>query len=327
MYDPKKIQFMKIIIHLLFVFILFSTVNFSCETDAPISKYKTKNVIVVIMDGPRYSETWGDPTHSNIPRMANQLAKQGIIYTQFYNNGPTYTLAGHTSIATGYYQEIENTGKEYPKYPSMFQYWNKTYMEEQYHAYIIASKDKIDILGNCQDSAWKGRFTPATNCGVEGMGTGSGFRSDSLTCKVTINILKEHHPHLVLVNFAEPDNSGHAGNWNDYLKGIKCTDEYIYDIWEYIQSDSYYKGTTTFFYTNDHGRHLNGVLNGFVSHGDSCEGCRHINFFASGPDFKQDVIIDTRRQLVDLPATIAELLSFKMPHCQGEVMWELFKNK
>lgn len=60
------------------------------------------------MDGLRYSEGWGDSTHQNIPRMAEILSPQGVIYTHFYNKGRTYTSAGHTSLTTGVYQAMND---------------------------------------------------------------------------------------------------------------------------------------------------------------------------------------------------------------------------
>src|SRR3954464_11696971 len=88
--------------------------------------FKTKNVIVLVVDGPRYSETWGDPSHQYIPHMANDLAKEGVIYTSFQNDGFTYTNSGHTALTTGYRQEIANSGeKVYPDHPSIFQYFLK----------------------------------------------------------------------------------------------------------------------------------------------------------------------------------------------------------
>lgn len=79
------------------------------------------------------------------------------------------------------------------------------------------------------------------------------------------------------------------------------------------------------FVTNDHGRHLDTVSVGFSSHGDGCEGCRHVMFYAYGPDFKQNVVVNNPRDLIDISATIAELLQFKMPYGKGQVMMELFK--
>ena len=58
---------------------------------------------------------------------------------------------------------------------------------------------------------------------------------------------------------------------------------------------------------------------------DPCDGCQHINFYAFGPDFKENLIISEERELIDIPATIAELLNFRIPNSNGNIMTELFK--
>lgn len=297
-----------------------TSASLSEETGGP---YKTKNVIILVIDGPRYSETWGDSTHQYTPRLANDLAKKGVVYSDFYNDGPTYTNAGHTAITTGYYQEINNNGKEIPKYSSIFQHWLKKYNKPNTAAWVITSKDKLEVLADAQDSLWSGQFNPSTNCGENG--NGSGYRQDSVTFKTTIEVLSEQKPQLVLINLREPDSSGHSGNWEDYLKGIRDTDEYLFQLWQFLENDPYYKGTTTLFVTNDHGRHLDTVRDGFKNHGCDCDGCRHINLFAIGPDFKSDVIENTKRGQIDIPATVAELLDFELPNGKGQVMIELFE--
>jgi phosphopentomutase len=131
---------------------------------------------------------------------------------------------------------------------------------------------------------------------------------------------------LALINFKQPDAAGHANDSLAYLQGIIDTDNYIYQLWQQIQSDSIYKDKTTLIVTNDHGRHSAGHLDGFVSHGDDCDGCRHIEFFALGPDFKQNYTCSRRYEQIDIANTIAELLSFSMPSSNGKVMRDLFKN-
>ena len=60
----------------------------------------TQHVVIVVMDGARYTETWGDPTHSNIPQIATNLARRGVVLTNFYTditdllNGKTETNPG-----------------------------------------------------------------------------------------------------------------------------------------------------------------------------------------------------------------------------------------
>ncbi|MEX1002532.1 MAG: sulfatase-like hydrolase/transferase [Crocinitomicaceae bacterium] len=306
-------------------FILFLVVSYLSVTtySQDEQRYKAENVIILVMDGPRYSETWGDSTHQYIPRMANDMAPQGVIYTSFYQNGPTYTTAGHTAICTGVYQKMKNNGKQLPKNPSIFQYWLEHSKKPKTSAYVITSKDKLAILTNCKKRKWRGKYRPAQNCGVDGLF--SGYRRDAETYTETIRILNEYKPNLVMVNFRQPDAWGHTGNWEKYLSSLKETDEYVYKIFRYIQSNAHYKDKTALFVTNDHGRHLDGHKDGFVSHGGGCEGCRHINCFAYGPDFKQNLITSKERELIDIPVTISKIMGFEMDCVKGDVMTELFK--
>ncbi|MEK7414391.1 MAG: hypothetical protein AAB263_13845, partial [Planctomycetota bacterium] len=52
-----------------------------------------KHVVVIVMDGPRWSETWGEPTRKYIPHMATELAPLGALWTDFANDGATQTTA------------------------------------------------------------------------------------------------------------------------------------------------------------------------------------------------------------------------------------------
>ena len=306
--------------------ISLALVLFACTKDKVEPRhYETENVIIIVMDGPRYSETWGDSSHQNIPRMANDLAPLGVINEQFYSYGPTFTVPGHTAIASGFYEDINNGGMEFPQNPSIFQLWREASNAPQNKSWVIASKGKVEVIGNCSNPNWLDEFLPRTDCGIESGGALSGYRHDSITFQNTLNILSENHPNLAIINFREPDYSGHMCDWQAYSQGIQDVDNYIYELINFIESDSLYQGKTTVFVTNDHGRHLDLVADGFCSHGDPCEGCQHINFYAFGPDFKKDLIVSNKRELIDIPVTIAELLHFTIPSSDGNIMTELFK--
>jgi hypothetical protein len=287
-------------------------------------KYQTERVIILVIDGPRYSETWGDKTHQYIPHMAKDLAPSGVIFTNFYNDGFTYTTSGHAALCTGVRQELENSkGQDLPRQPSIFQHYLKESGLPASKAWLITSKDKLFILGNSSAPAWNNQYNPSSSCGKSG--ALSGYTQDTVTFNRIINVLKTDQPNLVLVNFKEPDGAGHANDWPGYLKGIVETDSLVWEVWKFIQTDPYYKDKTTLFITNDHGRHPDGWKDGFVSHGDNCDGCKHINLFAFGPDFKQNTIEKSYCFQVDVPATTAELLGFKMPYGTGTVLKKLFK--
>lgn len=306
---------------------MFILLNWACSRDVPIPsqpivEYKTKHVFLVVMDGLRYSESWGKSNQEYIPNI-KQLASQGVMCTNFYNDGQTVTLPGHTAMTTGYYQLINNGGLEIPLNPSVFQYYLSRSSKAATDAWVISSKDKLEVLSDCQDPAWAGQYRPRTDCGVNGNYT--GYRSDSITYRHLVDTLSKYHPGMVLLNFKEPDASGHANNWLEYIAQTKNVDKYIGDLWQFLQNDKIYAGTTTLFVTNDHGRHSNGIYDGFVSHGCTCEGCRHIFLFGIGPDIKTNYIETSHYSLVDIPATMSELMGIKMPNGQGKVMSTIFK--
>jgi len=307
-------------IHQLILFVLL-VIFISCSK-TPLKQYKTENVIIVVVDGQRNSESWQDTSYQYMPNFSAEIEGSGAVFTQFYNNGPTYTTAGFSAITTGVYQNINNGGTELPLYPSIFQYFLKKDTLSNKNACIINSKDKLEVLGNCKNSMWNNQYLPFTDCGIDGIG--SCYRDDSITLNRFLNVLSESNPKLALIGFREPDFTAHSGSWDGYIQAIKNTDKHIFNIWEFINNSPNYAGKTTIFITNDHGRHLDGVADGFRSHGDNCKGCKHVNLFAFGPDFKKGVF-QNNRELIDISATISELLHLNSSYGNGEVMFELFE--
>ncbi|WP_343634378.1 alkaline phosphatase family protein [Fluviicola sp.] len=297
----------------------------ACTHDkAPVLKeYQTQNVIVVVIDGPRYSETWGDPLRANIP-VRDSLSDYGVLLTNFRNQGVTFTIPGHTAICTGNYQSITNDGTQLPYYPSFFQAYLKSTGDLYTQCAIVGSKDKLRVLSNCLDPDWQNQYRPFFNCGVNGDGTG-GYRADSVTLQQALNTLSSNQPKLMLIAFKDPDYFAHQSDSLRYIDAIQKTDQYVGVIWNYIQNSAFYKDKTTLIITNDHGRHLDWIPGGYTTHGDDCEGCRHIEFLALSPDFKSNVQFSKEYDQVDIPATIKELLHFPMNTGQGEIMLDLFR--
>ncbi|MGL1934025.1 MAG: sulfatase-like hydrolase/transferase [Fibrobacterales bacterium] len=303
--------------------------NYEDYTIDPAGKipYNTEYVVILVIDGVRWSESWGDPTFSLIQNQAHIMKQRGVFNKNFYNDGVTETVPGHTALTTGNYQKMNNHGKQLPKKSSIFQHWRKAFHKKKSDAYILATKGKLAVLGSSLDPKWRGKYEPKTYCGVNGKGVKGGYSNDKAMMKKAFKVLRKYHPQLSLITLYGPDYWGHKKKWKKYVKAIEETDEMVLKLLNHFQTDPFYKGKTTVFLTNDHGRHLKGHKNGFHSHGDNCDGCKHLSFMAFGPDFKQDVEVSTRRDLIDIPATIEELMGFDVPHVKGDIMTELFLDK
>ncbi len=307
------------------IFLLESfRVNFHNETISK-SDFKTEHIIVCVIDGPRYTETFGDSSCKYIPKMGKEMTKSGVLYTDFKNNGPTYTSSGHTAITTGFYQSLNNGGKDLPKKPSFFQYYLKAKQADKTDAYIVSSKGKLEILANTKDKKWWNMYMPSSYCGPNG--NSSSYVSDIQTVEKVNELLDSKPPKLMLINLLAVDSYGHANDWDAYLLSLQRCDSYVYELWKRIQSNPKLKNKTALLVTNDHGRHIDGRKDGFVSHGDKCEGCKHISLLAMGPDFKKNSVVSKGGELIDISKTIAYIMGFEMPTSNGKVLNELFETK
>lgn len=277
--------------------------------------------MVVVIDGPRFSETWGHPEQKYIPLMAGELAPEGTFFSNFRNEGLTNTNPGHTAIVTGRNQYMRNDGSEYPQGPSFFQHYLQQTGQSPDKAFIITSKTKLKILADSRHRDWRGRFTPSYSCGKN-----NEDRSDQETLEETYKTLREKKPNLMLVQFLGPDKNGHENNWPGYLESIQETDILVAKLWRFIQQDAIYKDKTALLITNDHGRHSDGQRNGFISHGDDCESCRHISLLALGPDFDRGIIVSEHYDQTAIAPTIAQLLGFRFPSGEGNPIQPLLKN-
>ncbi len=316
--------------------------NEASSSSIEIDHYQTDFVIIAIIDGIRYTESWGHPTHEYIPRMANDMAPKGVINTQFFNDGECFTSPSHASILTGVYQSMDNEGLTASPQSSIMHHFLKTTGKENTKAFVISPKDKLATLAETSEEGWGDSFNPATYCGIDGSGfvsgTGEHYWDDVSIFDNALDTITKYHPEILLFNLFQADRSGHDNDWWAYIDALKATDEYFYQLWELIQSDSVYKDRTTLFITNDHGRHDDDQPDPFQNHGvdcgddtdcdrlNTCDGCSHIFLYAYGPDFKEGVEVNTQRGLINIAPTVEELLEFDSPHSKAEVMTELFKN-
>ena len=285
---------------------------------------QTQNVFLVVIDGVRYSETFGDPTHQFIPHIWSDLKPLGTIYTSFYNKGKPYTktvtVPGHSNLLTGAWQNIGNDAKTRPTHPTMFEYYRKQLGVDEAKTWVIVQHSNLfGITYSTHPQYGSGCGASLDSPALRKMKP----NTDQATWKILQEAMDKHHPSLVLVNLGETDSAGHSEDWARYVNAIRNADNLVYQLWLRLQSDASYRDRTVLVVTNDHGRHLDGIKDGFRSHGDDCEGCRHVMLLALGPNIKQNYVVDAYREQIDICPTIGFLLGFATPFSTGDIMSEM----
>ena len=279
-----------------------------------------QNVIIVVVDGARYSETFGAGSNY-IPHLYNDLKPLGTLYTDFridYPSGYTETCPGHSAIETGTWQPIENDGSERPTKPTFFEYIRKEDGNPQSDCYAVTGKSKLDILTYSSFSGYGSEYG--------GVWVGDDERDDALTYSKLIDVMQNYHPKIIVVNFAQVDDVAHTGNWNGYLSAITNADSYIFELWQHIENNDwgYSPENTTIFITDDHGRH-DDSHGGFQNHGDGCEGCTHIMLLAVGRNILPNQVINDTHWQIDIAPTAGLLLNFQTPYAIGSSLLSSFQ--
>ena len=279
--------------------------------------YQTNKVVLVIIDGLRYTEGLGDPSHEFVPHMY-ALSQQGAIVEPFLNDSLTYTARAIPAIWCGAWTEMLTFSdpscggqqNSYSELPSIFEYYRRQLSRPE--------SDCVYVLKNL--CSWKGSFDPGYGPNYWPLYHTVGS-SDLDVWHEAEDILTVDQPSFMLLYLADVDHEGHSGNWNNYTHAITVADSIVGMLWNMLQSSPHYAGTTAMFVTNDHGRHTYD----FSGHGDGCEGCRTIQLLAVGPDIQDGLVSTTSRTLRDITPTIGELLGFDAEYSTGTAMTELFR--
>ncbi len=272
-----------------------------------------QNVIVVVIDGARYTETFGAGA-TYIPHMYNDLKPIGAVYTNFRiaDAGITSTNPGHASILTGTWQLIANDGTQRPTKPTVFEYFRQELGISLTENYVITGKSKLNVISYSSDPAYGFNYRASESCST---------LSDNQVYNNLVTIMDTYHPRLIIINFPDTDLKGHSGVFADYVNALTNADNLVYQLWQKIQSDTYYQNTTTLFVTNDHGRH-DDAHGGFKDHGDDCEGCEHIMLFAIGRNVTQGLVNNDMHYQVDIAPTIGDLLGFSTQQAVGISLYQ-----
>jgi len=282
-----------------------------------------ENVFLVIIDGLRAQEGFDDTTHQYIPHMWNDLRPLGTLYTNVRVSSKSETFASHCGMAYGVrdFRPIHATdfnhnwrGSSY--YPNIFEMTRKE---------LNLPAEKVQIIGGFGGiSQFHHNFHPAYGEDTWPIYIGLTWW-DIGRYNELLSIMETDQPALIMINFHEVDMLGHSGSWEAYLLSIQQADLIVYDLWTKIQMSDHYKNKTALIIVTDHGRHSDNVREGFRHHSCDCTGCQRVFILGLGPGIKSNLAVDTYVDLIDICATIGDLIGVDTPFAMGKPLGEMLE--
>jgi len=240
-------------------------------------------------------------------------------------NSYHFSYPGYNEIFTGFPDERVNSNNPVPNpNTSVFEYLNKQKGFENKVA-VFASWEAFPAIFNVGRS---GLIVNAGYANFEDAKTDERLkflnemqhkaphylgdtRIDFMTYEFGKEYLKEYKPRVLYLAFDETDDMAHAGNYKMYLNQAHQQDAYLQELWQYLQSDPFYKDKTTLIITCDHGRG-DASPEAWKSHGTGIKNSEQTWFAVIGPDTPADGIIKTQNTTYhkQLAQSIAKLLGF-----------------
>lgn len=135
---------------------------------------------------------------------------------------------------------------------------------------------------------------------------------DMFTHYAAFEHLKTKKPRVLYISYGETDEWAHGGMYKNYLDAAHQFDQWLSEIWAFVQSDPQYRNNTSLFITTDHGR---GDIKKeeWTSHGSGVADSHEIWFAALGPAIKANGEIRSAGQLYQkqFAQTFARLMGMR----------------
>jgi hypothetical protein len=198
--------------------------------------------------------------------------------------------------------EYLNSSKEYRGKVAVFTSWNV-------FPYILnENRSGLPVNSGYERLGEEGDPDAALIDSVQASMRPGKTRHDMLTFLSALEYMRLHHPSVLYLGFGETDECAHSGRYDLYLQKATDLDRMISELWYSIQTDPYYKDSTTLLITTDHGRGWK--PNKWTTHGFWAEGSGETWMAVLGPGIQPEGELRSRGQVYQkqLAATIASLL-------------------
>ena len=107
-------------------------------------------------------------------------------------------------------------------------------------------------------------------------------RVDAFTFRLAMAHLRTHRPRVLYISLGETDTWSHKGLYAYLLEAERRFDSFLRELWEFLESDSQYRGKTSILITTDHGRGK--TPDDWRDHGSRVQGAQYVWMAFVSPD-------------------------------------------
>ena len=239
-------------------------------------------------------------------------------------NNHLFSYPGYSEITTGEAHDniIDSNKRIQNKFPSFLQFLQKKMNLTSNQAASFASWNVMNEIVSTDPKAF------LINAGYENYETKDiemqalskmqfetptpwdSVRHDYYTFRFAMSHLKTFHPRVLHIGLGETDDWAHDGRYDMVINALHRTDEYLKELWQFLESDKQYKGKTTIIVTVDHGR--GNTEKDWTDHGKDVPEARYIWMAFISPDINQRGEWKNAKTIYQnqIAATLCKLLGF-----------------
>ncbi len=309
---------------------------------APVSMEDSPNIIIITLAGVRNIDSVGDPTHQYMPHLFGEMSREGVVYTDLVAKNLEFHAPAICAIITGRTQYLDVP----LRFPTVYQYlrkqfhwpaskvwvsgsgdedkffytgkgWGQDTLPDRIHGYEFRLSPELQNLFDDKDWDFIRTWQILRNhYHLSWISWASGGRIQYDMFKKVMKASKPKFVHSIMYDV----EVAHTDTFSSYVLALKKCDQNIYEIWQMIQSDPYYKDRTYLFVSPDHERNPYYAQHSTNAYDDPS----HVWLYMFGPDVKKGVTIDRSMYHVDIFATVVQLLKLKTHAHEGHVLKDAF---
>lgn len=328
-------MFLRMTVLVFGVIALLHPLSYGAEK-ATAAKSSAKNLVIIVVNGIRYKDSFGDKKQLYFDNISNKLKPLGTSCTKFINKELTLPIPSQASLLTGVWHIFKNPFSKTvrPAFPTLFEYWNQA-NDSAHRAYFASSRPAYKVLTYSTHAAFGSVYAPVFDDEKD-----EKVNENAIYEKALPYII-EKRPSFVYLSLTggggtsapekeltadcplegQIDACGGEEGLNSYYESIILIDQIVYDIYDRLQQDDYYRDNTIFMVMSSHGRHTNE----YYGYGCKCAGCKTLFLLAIGPGIKKGAVSAKERTLIDVCATVGAMFALPVPYAKGGVMKELFE--